>query len=108
MIPQGNQNDSEGLSKRLETKENTPVNNPINKENKRKRFTPPTLEEAIAYCNNQLEAEKFILHYESNGWKVGKNKMVNWKSALTGWLKRSAEFQINQQRPNYVNDEVNW
>lgn len=29
-----NQNDSEGLSKRLETKENTPVNNPVNSKDK--------------------------------------------------------------------------
>jgi len=35
------------------------------------------------------EAEKFFNYYESNGWKVGKNKMKKWKSAASGWLSRS-------------------
>ena len=30
-------------------------------------------------------SEKFWSHYENNGWKVGKNKMKNWKLALTSW-----------------------
>ena len=30
-------------------------------------------------------ADKFWSHYENNGWKVGKNKMKNWKLALTSW-----------------------
>jgi hypothetical protein len=114
MIPQGNQNDSEGLSKRLETKENTPVNNPNNKESKRKRFTPPTLEEIAfemsAKCHEpKIEAEKFYDYYESNGWKVGKNKMNSWKAAVRNWLKRSNQYQQpNQQRANYASNEINW
>ena len=54
----------------------------------RKRFTPPTLEEVQAYCNernNNVDAEKFINHYTSNGWKVGKNKMQDWKAAVRTW-----------------------
>lgn len=30
-------------------------------------------------------AEKFWSHYENNGWKVGKNKMKNWKLAISTW-----------------------
>lgn len=48
----------------------------------RKRFVKPTVEEVAAYCRergNTVDAEAFIAHYESNGWKVGKNPMVNWK-----------------------------
>lgn len=30
-------------------------------------------------------ADKFWSHYENNGWKVGKNKMKNWKLAITSW-----------------------
>jgi len=57
-----------------------------------KRFEPPTLNEVYLYmlgkgCNNaQHEAEKFINFYGSNGWKVGKNKMVKWKFAASGWI----------------------
>lgn len=30
-------------------------------------------------------SEKFWSHYENNGWKVGKNKMKNWKLAFPQW-----------------------
>jgi hypothetical protein len=35
----------------------------------------------------QIDAEKFVNHYESNGWHVGKNKMVNWHCAIATWVK---------------------
>lgn len=55
---------------------------------KRKRFTPPTLEEVKAYClerQNGVDAERFIDYYTSNGWLVGKNKMKDWKAAVRTW-----------------------
>ena len=54
----------------------------------RKKFIPPTLEEVQAYCverNNNVDAERFINHYTSNGWLVGKNKMKDWKAAVRTW-----------------------
>jgi biotin operon repressor len=100
-----------GIHQSGESKESNTINNPINKESKRKRFTPPTLEEAVAYCNNPIEAEKFWHYYESNGWKVGKNKMKNWKSALTGWIKRSQQYnkpvQSNQSLDDVCDDFLN-
>ena len=53
-----------------------------------KRFTPPTLEEVRAYCqerNNTVDPEKFIDFYESKGWLVGKNKMKDWKASVRTW-----------------------
>lgn len=38
-------------------------------------------------------AQEFHNHYESNGWKVGKNKMKNWKAALSGWITRAENFK---------------
>ena len=55
---------------------------------KAKRFTPPTLEEVINYCNernNSVDAQHFIDYYTSNGWLVGKNKMKDWKAAIRTW-----------------------
>ena len=55
---------------------------------KRKRFTPPTLEDVLAYCNerqNTVDAQHFIDYYTSNGWQVGKNKMKDWKAAVRTW-----------------------
>lgn len=57
------------------------------------RFAPPTLDEIQSFMkdktsNHTAEAAKFFNHYESNGWKVGKNVMKKWKAAATGWLSR--------------------
>ena len=55
-----------------------------------KRFTPPTLEEVEDYClerGNSVDPERFIDYYTSNGWKVGKNTMKDWKAAVRTWEK---------------------
>lgn len=52
------------------------------------RFTPPSLDEVIDYCNkrqNGVDPERFIDYYTSNGWKVGKNPMKDWKAAVRTW-----------------------
>ena len=36
-----------------------------------------------------VEANKFCDFYESNGWKVGKNKMKCWKAAVRNWIKNN-------------------
>lgn len=59
------------------------------------RFTPPTVAEVAALCaerNNGIDAEAFVAHYASKGWKVGRNAMKDWKSALTTWEKNRDQF----------------
>lgn len=60
---------------------------------KKKEDKYPTIEEAESYFiekgASKIESDKFFYFYESKGWKVGKNPMVNWKSAASGWLSRS-------------------
>lgn len=54
----------------------------------RPRFTPPTIDEVEAYCRerkNNVNAQKWFDHYTSNGWKVGKNSMKDWKAAVRTW-----------------------
>lgn len=56
-----------------------------------KKFIPPTKEEINEYCKEKgyhLVGEAFWTFYDSKGWMVGKNKMVNWKSAVSGWVNR--------------------
>lgn len=59
----------------------------------KKKDKYPTIEEAESYFiekgASKIESDKFFYFYESKGWKVGKNPMVNWKSAASGWLSRS-------------------
>lgn len=56
--------------------------------NKPSRFIPPTLEEVRTYClerSNNVDPERFIDYYTSNGWKVGRNPMKDWKAAVRTW-----------------------
>lgn len=52
------------------------------------KFIIPTVDEVRTYCqerNNNIDPEAFIDHYNSNGWKVGKNAMKDWKAAVRQW-----------------------
>ena len=80
------------------------------KEPKRKRFVPPTLDEVKAYCQerqNGVDAERFIDYYTSNGWLVGKNKMKDWKAAVRTWERNGYSGQKQPQSSNksYDTDE---
>ena len=71
-------------------------------------FEPPTLEALKIFFKKMIEekrlnisshqeAEKFYNHYQSNGWKVGKNAMKDWQAAATNWLLKSAEFNKSEK-----------
>ena len=65
---------------------------------KRVAFVPPTYDEVREYCllrNNDVDPERFIDYYESNGWLVGRNKMKDWKAAVRNWERR----EVNVRRP---------
>ena len=65
---------------------------------KTKRFVKPTLDDVQAYCQerqNNVDPESFIDFYESNGWKVGKNPMKDWKASVRTWERR------DNKRPQY-------
>ena len=52
------------------------------------RVIPPKLEDVIAYCeerHNGIDGEQFWDFYQSKGWMVGKNKMVDWQAAVRTW-----------------------
>jgi len=83
-----------------ETPSPSPSPSPSKSEEKvgRKNFAPPTLIEVSAYCrerNNAVDPEKWMAYYVSNGWKVGKNSMKDWKSAVITWEK-------NEKQPGRV------
>lgn len=72
------------------------VKNERNKDSS--RFTPPTLEEVIAYCKeraNSVDPNRFIDFYTAKGWMVGKNKMKDWKAAVRNWEKSSNTYNSN-------------
>jgi hypothetical protein len=51
-------------------------------------FIKPSLEQAKEYCQergNKVDLNKWFAHYESIGWKVGKNPMKDWMAAIRTW-----------------------
>lgn len=67
-------------------KDKKPSKNPP--QPKKTQSVNPTLQEVKDYClerKNLVNPEKWINHYEANGWKVGKNSMKNWKACIRTW-----------------------
>ena len=80
---------------------------------KRKRFIPPTQEEVEEYAKEKgytvFSAERFIAYYESNGWKVGRNPMKNWRAAVSGWAARDkGEAKTKLDRSPQDNPALNF
>ena len=53
------------------------------------RFVKPTLEAVRDYCAEKgysnVDPADFVDYYESNGWKVGKSPMKDWKRTVNRW-----------------------
>ncbi len=68
---------------------------------KSKRFEKPSLEEVTLAMAKvglpEAEAAKFINHYESNGWRVGRNPMKSWPHAVGNWAQNFRQFQPRKQ-----------
>jgi len=79
----------------VEAREPTTANIATVEKTKVKRFVAPNWKEVAYYMFDKQgvlmdeEANKFHDFYESNGWKVGKNKMKCWKAAVRNWLKNN-------------------
>ena len=55
-----------------------------------RRFSKPTLEDVTEYAASkgyEIDAQHFIDYYESNGWKVGRNPMKDWKASVRNWAR---------------------
>ena len=92
--------------------ENENINKDINTNKSKCNF-----EEVLEYISIRLginqgktEAQKFFNYYESNGWKVGKNPMKNWKAAANNWITNSntyAKGTTNNQRKLTKGEQFN-
>lgn len=73
---------------------------------KPKRFTKPCIDEIKSYCierKNNVNADKFFDYYESNGWKVGKSAMKDWKASIRSWERNG--YDKPEKKANKVNAE---
>lgn len=53
-----------------------------------RQFQKPSVEEVADYCrerSNRVDPQRFVDYYTSNGWKVGRNAMKDWKAAVRTW-----------------------
>lgn len=68
----------------------------------RHRFSPPTSDEVKAYCIEKgymIDADRFVDYYTSNGWKVGKNPMKDWKAAVRSWNRKERPNERTESKP---------
>lgn len=55
-------------------------------------FVKPTVSDIVAYVlevNATVDAKAFWDYYESNGWRVGRNPMKDWKATVRQWQSRN-------------------
>ena len=86
------ENDKGGIKEKFKDN-NTSINNNITYSNNKGRFKKPTVNEIADYCierKNNIDAETFYDFYESKDWRVGKNKMKDWKASIRTWEKRQS------------------
>ena len=84
-------------NKELNTKE-------LNNKRISKAFQKPTREELEAYKKEKgldFNPNDFIDYYESNGWKVGRNPMRDWKATARRWSSRRAN-----PSPGWINENI--
>lgn len=64
-----------------------------------KGFVKPTEDDVAKYCEEKdygINPVAFINHYESNGWRVGKTAMKDWRAAVRTWEGRRKEQSYNE------------
>lgn len=107
MVPERFQNGSKlepqhnitehNITKQKKTEGTKADNPPI-----RHHFSPPTVEEVRAYCAEKgynIDPDRFVDYYTSNGWKVGKNPMKDWKAAVRSWSRKERPSGKTESKP---------
>ena len=75
--------------------------------NRKAFFKKPTLDQVKDYCierNNNVDAEAFLDFYESKDWKIGKNKMKDWKAAVRTWERRETKKPTMGKLHSQINE----
>lgn len=84
--------------------ENTEVEVETEEGGEIEKFAPPNVSEVEEYFKSKNfrkpnQAEKFHNHYRSNGWKVGRNQMKDWKASADNWIERDTDFSKKKLTP---------
>jgi hypothetical protein len=73
------------------------------------KIIPPLLQDVEKYCNerkNDVNPAKFMAYYEQKGWKVGKEKMKNWKMAIHTWEHKNYNSVVLKKLSDYSDQEL--
>lgn len=68
----------------------------------RHRFSPPSVDDVRAYCTEngfRVDSDRFVDFYTSNGWRVGKNPMKDWKAAVRSWERKEKQNGKTESKP---------
>ena len=82
-------------------------NNTVKEKNKKESnvFIKPKIEEVQQHIDDMkianFDVGYFYDYYESNGWMVGRVKMICWKSTIRNWIRRSRQHEQNGQTPKH-------
>lgn len=66
-------------------------------------FTPPTVDEVSTYCKergNGVDPNRFVDFYTAKNWKIGKDRMTDWKAAVRTWERRDEQEPGGQHATN--------
>lgn len=100
------QSSSQSSSQRPPNRTNITIEQSNNINNSSGRMKRPTLDEVREYIvekNYDVDPERFYDYYESNGWKVGKNPMKDWKACIRStWAKgKKKTTQVRIETPDW-------
>lgn len=101
-IPLANQTRADGLPSIGEDR--------LEKDSKKRRFTPPTLDDVKAYAKergNKVDPVKFFDYYNTGNWIDGKgNPVKNWKQKYITW--ESKEPKDNKKVHNFTERDYDY
>ena len=83
--------------------------NPNTKGKRASTFTPPDVSEVREYCQerkNNVDPERFVDYYTSNGWLVGgKSRMKDWRAAVRNWEKGDSRPTQQSTKQGYIRSD---
>lgn len=96
-------------------KENSTPKGVEKKKEPTQKFTPPNVKQVEEHMREVISAKGYALDakdsaeafrdfYESKNWMVGKNRMVKWKAAASGWLRRAHNGTSRNREPTQKKD----
>lgn len=107
---------SSNLKEQVQVQVQEQVQDKSSNKRESKRFAPPTVQQVQEYClesGYSIDAEKFVDHYTSNGWKVGgRTPMKDWRATVRRWYRDDQEknktANRNYEQRRIRNEDLNY